>query len=324
MISQNVNKDINIEVTNKCNLSCEGCFNKLNYGERIDTFEKLRNSFENSIEYLKYEYQKNKIMSISISISGGEPLLFVERISELSKICKMNLPKEIYTFRILTNGTLFTDQNISLLCSLDNIEFYISVDNYRYMFISNEKNAHANFKKLKENILLIYKYTKKKIILRINVNLQEINSLKKIIENISKSECKNIVILSFSRWYDTYKKMEYGELLPEVIKELYIESINNGICCLWNWKSNVDKYLACRIDGDCGYTIHSDGNFTLCPYSELNKTDSQLTKCMECTFLPICFGGCYLKNNTISSCLDYNMLAKSIEIHTYAKKVGAI
>lgn len=85
---------IEIEITNSCNLRCEGCAQQLDWKVPNDV---LTN--ENILEFIR---EGRELGMVAISITGGEATLFLDRVLEL-----LNLRGEIDLYKLNTNGYRF-------------------------------------------------------------------------------------------------------------------------------------------------------------------------------------------------------------------------
>lgn len=123
--------NINIILTNKCNLSCKYCF----YTEGYKCFEKKE--FLNQNKLLSFIKKINNYDSInSIMITGGEPML----IKNITSIIKdlINYSTEII---LLTNGTLINDEHIEFFIN-NNIYLQISLDSYKNKYHDSIRGNH--------------------------------------------------------------------------------------------------------------------------------------------------------------------------------------
>ena len=91
---------LDIEITHKCPLNCQYCFNQSN---------PLENS-EMSLDIFNEIIEEAKEMSIfEICISGGEPFLHKNIMTMISKIKELNLGVSI-----VTNATLITKKKAGI------------------------------------------------------------------------------------------------------------------------------------------------------------------------------------------------------------------
>lgn len=110
---------MDIIVTTKCNLKCDGCcylFNKYKEGEFLDADRIISN-----MEKIKPALEKHKILSII----GGETFLY----PDLPKICEYVNNLDIDCCTIFTNGTIYPSY-IEELCQKLSKKFHIVIGNY--------------------------------------------------------------------------------------------------------------------------------------------------------------------------------------------------
>ena len=117
---------INIEVTEKCNLRCKYCI----YNDDCDSNRNF-GSQDMSIEIAKASIDyaaANSGDDIAVTFYGGEPLIRFDLIKECVEYSKEKLKGKNLTFSLTTNLTLMTKEmaeyfasvkGFSLLCSLD-------------------------------------------------------------------------------------------------------------------------------------------------------------------------------------------------------------
>lgn len=145
--SKNDNPNGWLEITTFCQLSCPGCYRGL------DKNPKNRINF--SINQLKKEVDfmiKNRNVQ-TISISGGEPLLY-PNLNELVKYIFLHGLK----IKIYTNGILLDKSRLIELKKLGVTEFVIHIDkSQRRKGYSSEKDLN----KLRENFCKLFREVKK-------------------------------------------------------------------------------------------------------------------------------------------------------------------
>lgn len=97
-------KELHIELTNKCNLNCEHCFQY-----KKDENGNMFNGFITSNEIDAFFANKKIGIIAAIKITGGEPLLNIEAIEYLiAKIIKENIL--VYSMAVYTNGTILSEK----------------------------------------------------------------------------------------------------------------------------------------------------------------------------------------------------------------------
>ena len=97
-----------------CNLACRYCYE----GGMKGSFYMSPETADLLITLIESHFNEGR--SVHIDISGGEPLLSIERIKYISERCMSSAKKRglKYTFNLITNGTLLTKKNVEELTAL--------------------------------------------------------------------------------------------------------------------------------------------------------------------------------------------------------------
>ncbi len=93
---------IEVEITNKCNLKCAGC------GQRDETIKPA--DILTTQEYIDSILQASETPIFACSITGGETLLFLERVQQILR----EITGKIDIYKINTNSYRFTDNETTL------------------------------------------------------------------------------------------------------------------------------------------------------------------------------------------------------------------
>lgn len=312
---------LEIEITNRCNLSCKHCYN------RNET--KIDMTLKEMIEYIKFA---NKHKVSTFVITGGEACLnvdlakFLEYISEnreeLSGIKRIVLQ---------SNGLIENYLNIILPNSVDLIHLSFDIDNNNVRKVETNKILKLS-KLLKENEIDNYLFA---TIHKENINFIEemakiaFDNDSRIVFNLCSDNGNNKKMLLSNE----EKRKVYDLIIGLQNKGLAINSRHPYLNCHLNKKTNEYE----GIKGGCtagiaGCSILSDGNVIPCPFlrvyagnvkrdklediwfnSEVFNALRDRTKfkrCGRCQHLSYC-GGCrssaYKKNKDLRD-FDYNCL----------------
>lgn len=132
-----------LELTRQCNLECKHCFR----GESENKYMSV-----NIID----KVFKNIARINTILLTGGEPLLAVNQLKEITEILKQDRIN-IKDFIIVTNGTILTDDIINMFFIIkEKTNFEIRVSNDKFHLLELKRN---NLEKIKErNILFLKNY----------------------------------------------------------------------------------------------------------------------------------------------------------------------
>lgn len=122
----------------KCNCTCPHCPNcEVNGSNDISTISGFSGSrdIDNILSILKKPYYKG------VGISGGEPLLYMDKLVEWVTKIKAEYP-HFYVWNY-TNGVYATEDNLRRLAEagLDEIRFDLAADNYSELTLANLKKA---------------------------------------------------------------------------------------------------------------------------------------------------------------------------------------
>ena len=134
-----------IIIGTNCNLNCNFC--KRTEGQKIGDYPKgfgVMQGHETTIERLDVLMQNFNLYK-GVSYTGGEPLMYIDRILEWSNHINKNYP-QIYQW-IYTNGTLATENKFQLLVNsgIKEIRFNLAATNYSEKILQNMKIARNIF-----------------------------------------------------------------------------------------------------------------------------------------------------------------------------------
>lgn len=167
--------------TERCNLRCSYCYEDFKHGhmhrEVIDGIKKLISSRANKIDYLE------------IGWFGGEPLLNVNIISEISlHIRELQRTAGFrYFANMTTNGVLLSKAVFEQLLEFGVTNFQISLDGTSDIHDRTRafKNGMGSFKKIWNNLLQIKETVGSfNIVLRVHVMRQNARDIENAIQNI--------------------------------------------------------------------------------------------------------------------------------------------
>ena len=134
-----------LEITRDCTLNCEHCLK----GEKEHV-----NMSINTIKNIFNDISKVN----TLLLTGGEPLLNIKVIEEITKLIKEN-NIDINTIGIITNGTVCSNKHIEVLKELKNscdcFQFYLSSDLFHrieWRKLSLTDRVNINYEKYKEEL----------------------------------------------------------------------------------------------------------------------------------------------------------------------------
>lgn len=195
-----------IEVTDACNLSCKYCgYGKLygNYDKREGKKQKFKN-VKALIDYLCILWESNKNISfdniIYVGFYGGEPLMNFDLIKQtINYLETIHIPKLSFEFNMTTNGMLLSqymdylvEKKFHLLISLDG-----SKENNSYRVTKSNKESFdivfANIQILKDTYPQYFD-----LFVNFNSVLHDRNSISSIYEYVKRIFNKNPRIAELS------------------------------------------------------------------------------------------------------------------------------
>lgn len=317
-----------------CNFNCPYCFQGYKKSKgKSDITQPLLNWIKKSL--------KNK-SSLSISWNGGEPILGLKKIEEITeeikKYCKINNIN--YKASMLTNGYLMNDIFIKKIETLNITNLIITIDGYEKYHDKTRslKNGKPTFDKIIKNIESYIKLEPKncKLKLRFNCTDDNFQSIFTFLDSFSdnfKARIENIVfqcVMPYNPDNNTDYSIQMRSNKEENLNRLYKYAIEKK----WNV---VDKtsipFLHCLSDNVNTFSIDIHGNIHLCdhytttlkPFATIFDENTDLSKlnelakwysfkpfenseCKDCILLPQCGGGCRFKRSQgITTCINPNL-----------------
>ncbi len=265
--------DLTILPTEKCNFRCTYCYEDYKAG-------KINRSVVNGLKAL-LERRFRDLEILQISWFGGEPLLAVDVIEEISQHIhhlKFLSPKLIYQADITTNGFLLTLPMWTRLIHLGVTRFQISLDGDAD--IHNQTRRLANHGETFEQIWgNICKFRQSElqaeVVLRIHFTLNNYRNLDSLIEKI------NIQIGNDSRFKIFFKAVErlggsndeniplLGHLEKEEIANYLYAKLRNS-----NLIFEQETIPICYAAKANSFVIRANGDIAKCTvalYDERNK-----------------------------------------------------
>ena len=316
---KNNNLSIAIAPTMNCNMACPYCYeDKTSHRINTETKELLIKFIENYIVTQNIKY-------FSVTWYGGEPLLELKTIQDISKefidICKKS--GAVYNSGIITNGSLLDYTTAKLLIEECNVSrAQITIDGFKETHNKRRilKNGLDSFQIIIDNIDSIKDILP--IVVRINVDKSNADEISNMINYfITDKGWKNTVkfYLSpvFARTNETYDfdssfcltEKEFSEIDTWIINDLSLREDSNILGDLYP-KSRLIYCGALKYNF---YAVDPNGYLYTC-WENVGKTQLNVgnvkdgvlfnknfinwlttdlpNNCMKCNMLPLCQGGC--------------------------------
>ena len=318
-----------------CNFKCPYCFEKVQGNKSL---------FNTNPEYYFDVLKKyaNKILgkyeNVEISLFGGEPLLFSEKIFEFFEYLNYEMPELSYFSSIVTNGALLSKKMVDQLIKYKCKSIQITIDGCKKIHDTTRifKDGTESYDLLMKNINDIVPVLPDDCLfnLRINLNNVSVNEVKTTLEEIREAARKKIRVL-FRPIYNTnsYKRENSNKVYD--LRPFFDIADQLG----FNIVKNTYFYQACEsCSGDNFYFIMPDLSLWKC-INDINFKEAQIgkiiesgdlcfdadklirwykysncfedKKCKDCKLLPDCYGGCvlYCAKNGERSCKEFEMAA---------------
>lgn len=319
------NMDLNLTITNKCNMRCEYCYaNKNKQSADINTLYKAVDFFSNSD--LK-----------SFSLIGGEPLCEAENtIKIIEYIRKNNEDVPIY---ITTNGTLLT-YDIAKFFKMNKVKLFLSFDG----FADVEQRRYVDGSSARNDILSAIEMLVNSGVdfgVRLTLTRKNYKGCAKGVEFLVKKNIKNIIINMDWTYDNQWSDNELDGVIREYVQIYSFHNDKDGIFIrpLDGWKESIfgdrcvvpcqfgtskliagcdGKIYACTMfNENKDYEIGSVLNCVICGY-KTNKIE-ELSECKDCIARKIC------KKN-YCACTNFQLTGdirkKSSVLCNYYQKVG--
>lgn len=252
--------NIIISLTNKCNLKCIHCFKNCSYQNNNHI------PYETLIDAL--DFLKNK--SISIQLTGGEPMLY-DNFFNILNYCIDN-----FRTTVTTTGTLINEKNIKNFKGVNSVQLSL---------YSHDKNIHDSITRtpgsFRKTILAIKALSNMKIplIIATIVTKSNINYIEDLIDTAYKCGANSIrfgTLIPYGRgtslnsWILSEEETKYVELQLEKLSEKYKNKIN--VITWHKKKSNINinsKYKALGCGGGLlSWCISETGIVKPCEFLE--------------------------------------------------------
>lgn len=262
---------IQIEITGQCNMNCQHC--RAAYQPKQDI------STDQIVKIIQFARQFSPNYK-EIILSGGEPLMHCE-FAEVLKAVRKNGGEFI---TLTTNGSLLTNEHLSLIKDLSFQRFVLSVsiDNLNPSK-HDEFRAHKGaFLKAVDALNLVAKSGLLNVIasMRSTIQPSQIGEMENMVNFARNIGCKRV---SFSAIHPAGKAINRSDLwmnceqkfsfLKKVyrLKKLYPDlniTTNDPLKCLLRGKSDLGENGDLVFDG-CGaaaitFNVNSNGNMTPC------------------------------------------------------------
>lgn len=170
-----------------CNLSCSYCYQRT---DATNARAKPRvaassDRYSQIVDFITVEAQRRKLNSVSLSLLGGEPLLYRESLGEF--VAALQLRIDIADLHIVTNGTKLTKEALTEICGSMSPSLQLTFDgpasvHDRFRYFSSGVGTYSTILRNISNTFDLCK----EVGFRINLEPSTVNLVPEIIEDISK------------------------------------------------------------------------------------------------------------------------------------------
>ncbi len=300
-----------------CNFSCVYCYEGTMKGDHfmdIPTADLL-------IDQLKERYRQPGKKKMILDLYGGEPMLSLPLIkyiaSELQPWVKAKGGS--FEFTLVTNGSLLNRANVERLkqFGLDRVRVTLDGPAKNHNKFRPFKSGEESYDIIIKNLLDIYDLVK--VAIGGNFTSSNYTMFPALLDDLfekglTPDKVAMVKFTQVTKTTDTYApKFNEGcgsidePWLAGAVTFLREEILKRGY--------NTPKLIPniCMIDVDDSFTVHYDGSIYKCPglvgndqfqvghvdkgitdYKQIYALDNwqKEEKCTNCTYLPLCFGGC--------------------------------
>lgn len=320
MASRYATKVLNLTIapTSNCNFRCPYCYerNSLNEKRMNDTTANdILKMIEDRIPHLE---------AIDLTWYGGEPLLELERILNLStkiiKICEENNVE--YYGSMVTNGYFLRKDTLEKLMNVKIKNIQITLDGTKEFHDSRRYRIRKKptFETITQNLKSIKNLSNDKnfpiIGIRMNIDKNNIYCLSDLEEYLSKTEINKYTTFYIAAVFDpedsnneyTYTAREFAQINDKFNKskdktnfsDYYPSLLGNHCMCdsLYGMVIDADGsiYKCWEEMGRKDCKVGDISNYKIIPnnpiyYSYLLSNIFENEKCKNCPILPLCMGG---------------------------------
>lgn len=312
-----------IAPTMKCNFACPYCFETQGNSSMN---EDVKNALYQSVEAASLQG-----MHINVNWFGGEPLLEINTIHEISrkfiKICDEHKVK--YRATIITNGYLINEETCQMFKEINIEAVQITLDGPPDTHDKRRvlKNNKPTFYKIIENIKLLQK-NELQVAIRVNVDESNFHETEKLLDILEGEGIKKNIDFGLGHVMDYNDSGHKGSCLSckefantdfifeKLLRKrgfkdnnsLYFPMPRPGFCgadSLYTFVVDPEGYLYkcwCEIGikkNSCGSITNSGSdNMVTLNRNKMNlanwmlSSPQEFVECKDCTVLPYCMGGC--------------------------------
>ncbi len=326
--------------TEACNFQCVYCYQNGMFDNpkmlKSDTVNELGRWIET------YLSQYPNLKQIGVCFFGGEPLLNYCGIKETCEIIRgISERYNIGMFtQLVTNGSIWDEEKMKSLLAYNLTCVEITVDGPKEVHDIRRpfKNGSSSYQQVIDTIVKMAQYTKNgpiSLLLRVNVDESNVDSITIWLKELSQKLPKNRVEVVLAPVIDSVSYTVKDQTAPkknlvQEISEIYYDSKEHGFIV------DIEIGHRCTFENEHQYVLVPEGNLFKCNaaagietfkvgsiYSNLNETCNNVKdliqdkmklmtseKCIHCTYMPYCRGGCRFQAYVSKTKLDSSTFAE--------------
>jgi uncharacterized protein len=313
----NTGLDLIVVLNMDCNFACKYCYE----GDMKGHIYMSEGTATRLIDFIRKRFTEDK-RALHLDFFGGEPLLSLGLIKELSSQLKKFVEERnaSYTFGLVTNGSLFKKSVAEQLIPLGLKNVKITLDGPAHIHNKNRpfRSGAESFEILIRNII----ETRDLARISIGGNFER--------NNYREFPLLLDYLINEGLTPDKITRIKFDPVMKKSGRVLSPMDLNEGCMSInepWIMEASIFlreeilkrgyrtpgiRPMFCMVESDNSYVVNYDGMLYKCPgligmkgfeagdlekgpadYSSSYKSDIwKNSKCIECEYLPLCFGGC--------------------------------
>ncbi len=300
-------------ITMDCNMKCQYCYEATNENMRLSNTMSKETIFQ-FVQWCSNYVHQNKIQDIFLTITGGEPTLYLDNLEILVELLKRENLYSICKFSMISNGYGWSERTFlfikdhmnSIQVTLDGAE---RIHNIRRI----AKDGSKTFKPILRNLVRLVNDYKSLVVIRINIDRENVCYVDEVFEALEKYKLKNKVVVNIG---DVLGEKITESYVFDKIIEIYDTQVKHG------FEIVICETTPCPIANADWFVVDSRGKLYKCTgaienedmaigsiFSEVcgYKIDGQESieswqECLDCEVVGICVGGCEYRSklNSVS------------------------
>ena len=328
--AKNKNLNLSVIINLDCNFSCIYCYEEGLKGKLYMSDETVRHL----IEFIKAKFTGDK-KTLNIDFYGGEPLLSTGIIKDISEALKSFTEERgaEYTFTLVTNGSLFTKKVAEALTHIGLRAIKVTLDgpaeihNKYRPFRTGSGSFETIMRNLKETCDLV------KIGIGGNFDTESYEKFIPLLDQLEKAGLTPDRIWEVK--FGPVMKRPAGDTSPTDYHDgcmsinepwlLKAEALLREDILRRGYATSKLMPMPCQVEITDNYVVNFDGVIYKCPtfigrkgfaigdvrHGTTDCADSYRLNnwkndtCLDCEYLPLCFGGCrymsYMRDGNIDT-----------------------